>query len=83
MLIDGGLRLRVRAEHERMKIRKLIQRRAREGGSGVAGTVNAAVAANVNEPGRSHTSVSSKQRIVQRGGQTVVDEEQTAKEESE
>ena len=35
------------------------------------------VAANVNEPGRTHTSVSSKQRIVQRGGRTLVHEERT------
>jgi len=45
-----------------------------EGGVHVAGGVNAVVAANVGEKGGSHTSVSSRQRIVQRNGKTVVDE---------
>ena len=65
-----------------MKLRKVIQKtiRHRDGGTDVAGNINAAVAANVNEPGRSHTHVSSKQRIVQRGGRTeVFESEQTTK----
>jgi hypothetical protein len=51
-----------------MKVRKVIRRELRHGepGINVAGDVNAVVAANVNEPGESHTSVSSRQRIVQR-----------------
>ena len=58
-----------------MQIRKIIQKQIRGEGKGTVGSVNAAIAANVNEPGDSHTSVSSKQRIVQRGGRTVVHEE--------
>ena len=65
-----------------MQVRKLIQKtiRHRGGGSDVVGNVNAAVSANVNEPGRHRTHVSSKQRIVQRGGRTeVLESEQTTK----
>ena len=53
-----------------MKIRKIVQERIRHAGEGVnvAGDVNAVVSANVNEPGPSHTSVSSRQRVVQRSG---------------
>jgi hypothetical protein len=65
-----------------VKLRRAIQRRIRRSGAGtdVSGIVNAVVAANVNEPGPSHTHVSSKQRIVQRGGRTeVFESEQTTK----
>jgi hypothetical protein len=50
-----------------MRFSKLIQRRIRKHGRGVdlIGDVNAAIAANVGEPG-AHTHVSSSQRIVQR-----------------
>ena len=67
-----------------MQIRKIIQRQFRGAGAGkgTVGSVNAAIAANVNEPGHSHTSVSSKQRIVQRGGRTVVHEERRTEGES-
>ena len=60
-----------------MKIQKHVTRKVQhsEDGVNVAGTVNAAVAANVNEPGSSHTKVSSRQRIVQRNGETEVFEE--------
>lgn len=60
-----------------MKVRKLIQKRLRHEGSGVnlAGDVNAAVSANVNEPGPSHTHVSSRQRVIQRSGRTRASEE--------
>ena len=53
-----------------MKLHKLIKREIRRDGKGVhvAGDVHAAIAANVNEPGPSHTHVSSRQRIVQRSG---------------
>ncbi len=53
-----------------MKLHKLIKREIRrDGKSGqVVADVNAAVAANVNEPGPSHTHVTSRQRIVQRSG---------------
>jgi hypothetical protein len=50
-----------------MQFTKFIQRRIRKRGTGVdfVGDVNAAIAANVGEPGAS-TRVSSSQRIVQR-----------------
>ena len=59
-----------------VNLRKIVQRRIRKdgGGVGLAADVNAAVAANVNEPGSSHTHVSTRQRIVQRSGETQVDE---------
>jgi hypothetical protein len=53
----------------RETIRKTIRR------GGVAADVNAVIAAKVGEPGLTHTHVSSKQRIVQRGGRTEVYEE--------
>jgi hypothetical protein len=63
-------------------VRKVIQKTIRRSGGGtdIVGIVNATVAANVNEPGRSRTQVSSKQRIVQRGGRTeVLESDQTTK----
>ena len=53
-----------------MKVRKLIQERIRHSSDGVnvVGDVNAAVAANVNEPGPTHTHVSTRQRVVHRSG---------------
>ncbi len=62
-----------------MNVRKIIQRRLRHRGGGVdvVGDVNAVVAANVNEPG-GNSSVSSRQRIVQRDGRTVVSETSAA-----
>lgn len=56
-----------------MNIRKVIQRRIRHTGDGVdvAGDINAAISANVNEPGSS-THVSSKQTVVQRSGEPPV-----------
>lgn len=56
-----------------MYIRKVIQTRIRHaaGGVDVAGDVNAAISANVNEPGQS-THVSSKQTVVQRSGEEPV-----------
>jgi len=50
-----------------MQFTKFIQRRIRKQGNAVdlVGDVNAAIAANVGEPGAS-TRVSSSQRIVQR-----------------
>ncbi len=50
-----------------MRIRKVINEPidVERDGVNIAGGVNAVVAANVNEPG-STTSVSSRQRIVQR-----------------
>ena len=56
-----------------MNVRKLIQRRIRErrGGVDVVGDVNAAISANVAERGGS-SHVSSRQTVVQRGGETTV-----------
>ncbi len=53
-----------------MNVRRLIQKRIRHASEGVnvVGDVNAAVSANVNEPGPSRTHVSSRQRVVQRSG---------------
>ena len=67
-----------------MKLHKLIKREfRRDGKSGhVVGDVNAAVAANVNEPGPSHTHVSSRQRVVQRSGRRSAREDAEATGES-
>lgn len=53
-----------------MRLSKLIRMQIRRAGPGVqaAGDINAAISANVNEPGSTHTSVRSYQRIVQRSG---------------
>lgn len=61
-----------------MKINKVIRKKLK--GDSVAGGVNAVIAANINEPGSTHTSVSSKQRIVQRNGKTIVHEEEMREE---
>lgn len=60
-----------------MKIRKQVTKYVlhSEDGVNVVGSINAAVAADVNEPGPSRTKVSSRQRIVQRNGKTEVFEE--------
>ena len=60
-----------------MKIEKVVRKRLEGKGDGVdiAGALNVAVAANVNEKGSSRSSISTRQRIVQRGGETVVSEE--------
>jgi hypothetical protein len=57
-----------------MRLRKIIRKSIRRSGPGgtVAGGVNVVVAANVDEPGNARTSVSSRQRVVQRGGRTEV-----------
>jgi hypothetical protein len=59
-----------------VKLRKVIQKKLRHEGNGVtaAGDVNAAVVANVNEPGPSRTHVSTRQRVVQRSGSRKRDE---------
>ena len=64
-----------------MRIRKVINRKL-DDKSGVAGAVNAVVAANVGES-HQRTSVSSRQRVVQRSGRTVVDESEVRTDESE
>jgi hypothetical protein len=62
-----------------MRLRKIIRKTIRRSGPGgtVAGGVNVVVAANVDEPGNSRTSVSSRQRVVQRGGRTEVTYEES------
>jgi hypothetical protein len=55
-----------------MRLRKVIRKAIRQSGPGgeVAGSINAVVAANVDEPGPARTSVSSRQRVAQRGGRS-------------
>jgi hypothetical protein len=55
-----------------MKLRRIINKRIkrRDGGINLDSGVNAVISANVNE-GDSSSRVSSRQRIVQRNGQTV------------
>ena len=57
--------------HGEMKLSEVIRRRIRhsQDGVNVVADVNAVVAGTVNEPGQT-TSVSSRQRIVQRDGRT-------------
>ncbi len=64
-----------------MNVRKLIQERIRHSSDGVnvVGDVNAAIAANVNEPGPTHTHVSTRQRVVQRSGSGQAPKRQAGK----
>ena len=57
-----------------MNLRKRIEKRLREGGANVNAHVSAAVATNVGEGRRSHMSVKSRRRVVQRNGRTLADE---------
>ena len=61
-----------------MKFSETIRRRIRHSKDGVnvVADINAAVAGNVNEPGRK-TSVSSRQTVVQRNGRTTTTTEET------
>jgi hypothetical protein len=69
-----------------MKLHKVVRKRIRrtDGGINFVGDVNAAVAANVNEPASSHVSVSSRQHIVQTTGRArrKTEEEQRGREHS-
>jgi len=57
-----------------MKVTKSIQRRTRGKGANVVGDVNAAVVANTGDGGSSSKNRAvSRQRIVQRNGETVQD----------
>jgi len=49
-----------------MKLHRIIRKRIRSGDGSSVGDLNAALAINVGEAGKSSTSVSSHQRIVQR-----------------
>jgi len=55
-----------------MKVNKTLQKRIRrsEDGANVAGDVNAAVVGNVGESDSSVSKATSRQRIVQRNGET-------------
>lgn len=66
-----------------MRIKKVFNKKLEGGEEGVsvAGGINAAVAANVNEPGPTSTSVKTRQRIVQKNGKTVIHESETREEE--
>jgi hypothetical protein len=64
-----------------MKVRRIIEKTLRGRSGEAVGHVHAAIAANVNEPGSSHTHVSSRQRIVQRSGRTTVRDEESPKQE--
>jgi len=57
-----------------VKLRKVIQQRIERSAEGisVAASLDAVVAANVNEAGASETTTRSTTRIVQRGGRTEV-----------
>jgi hypothetical protein len=57
-----------------VNLRKVIRKRIQESRDGVnvAGSIDAVIAANVNEPGTTSTHVSSNTRIVQRDGRTEV-----------
>lgn len=46
----------------------------KKNGVNVAGGIHAVISASVNEKGSSRTSIKSRHRIVQRNGETVVDE---------
>jgi hypothetical protein len=64
-----------------MKVKKVINEPINEqqDGVNVAGGINAVISANVGESGSS-TSVSSRQRIVQRDGKTEVFESEVSEE---
>ena len=64
-----------------MNVRRIIQKRIRHHGRGVnaVGDLNAAISANVNEPGSKNVvSSRTRSRIVQRSGRTEVFEERDA-----
>jgi hypothetical protein len=58
-----------------MRIRKVIQKRIEHQSDGlnVAGSINGAISANVNEAGSTtHLRTRSSNRIIQRGGETQI-----------
>jgi len=58
-----------------MRIRRVVQKRIERQSNGinVAGDLNAAISANVNEPqAQTHVRSRTYSRIVQRGGQTQI-----------
>jgi hypothetical protein len=68
-----------------MKLSKVISKTLRHEGKAaqVAGRIDAAIAANVNEPGTTTRSrTKTRRRIVQRSGRTVVSQQRTGNDES-
>ena len=67
-----------------MKLSKVISKSLRRKGKNaqVAGRIDAAIAANVNESDTTRTRTKTRQRIVQRSGRTVVSEQRTEKDQS-
>jgi hypothetical protein len=67
-----------------MRIRRVIQKPIQHQSNGIdlAGDLNAAISANVNEPqAQTHLRTRSSNRIVQRGGQTQITSDHAANDE--
>jgi hypothetical protein len=67
-----------------MRLSKVISKTLRREGNAaqVAGRIDAAIAANVNEQGTTRSRTKTRQRIVQRSGRTVVSEQLTENDQS-
>jgi hypothetical protein len=67
-----------------MRLSKVISKTLRREGKSaqVAGRIDAAIAANVNEHGTTRSRTKTRQRIVQRSGRTVVSEQRTENDQS-
>jgi hypothetical protein len=66
-----------------VRLSKVISKTHRREGQAtqVAGRIDAAIAANVNEQGTTHSRTKTRRRIVQRSGRTVVAEQHTENDE--
>jgi hypothetical protein len=67
-----------------MRLSKVISKTLRREGKAaqVAGRIDAAIAANVNEQRTTRSRIKTRQRIVQRSGRTVVSEQRTENDQS-
>jgi hypothetical protein len=67
-----------------MRLSKVVSKTLRREGKSaqVAGRIDAAIAANVNEQGTTRSRTKTRQRIVQRSGRTVVSEQRTENDQS-
>lgn len=67
-----------------MRLSKVISKTLRREGNAaqVAGRIDAAIAANVNEQRTSRSRTKTRLRIVQRSGRTVVSEQRTENDQS-
>jgi hypothetical protein len=67
-----------------MRLSKVISKTLRREGNAaqVAGRIDAAIAANVNEQRTTRSRTETRQRIVQRSGRTVVSEQRTENDQS-